>query len=140
VPVTIRRFQSGDFDGVDALWIACFPDDPPHNRAAVAIPQKLAFQPDLFWVAEDEARIVGSIMAGYDGHRGWLYSVAVLPGAQRGGLGSRLVRTAEEALQALGCIKINLQVRDTNEAVAAFYARLGYAQEPRISMGRRLTP
>lgn len=140
MPVTIRRFQPGDFDGIDALWIACFPDDPPHNRAAVAIPQKLAFQPDLFWIAEDEGTILGSIMAGYDGHRGWLYSVAVLPGAQRGGLGRRLVRTAEQALQALGCSKVNLQVRDTNEAVAAFYARLGYAPEPRISMGRRLLP
>lgn len=138
MPVTVRRFQPGDFDGVDALWTVCFPDDPSYNRAAVAIPQKLAVQPDLFWVAEDEGGIVGSIMAGYDGHRGWLYSVAVLPGAQRGGLGSRLVRTAEQALQALGCTKVNLQVRDTNKAVAAFYARLGYAQEPRISMGRRL--
>jgi len=138
VPIAIRRFDPGDFAGVDALWTACFPDDPPHNRAAVAIPQKLAFQPELFWVAETDGRIVGSILAGYDGHRGWLYSVAVLPGEQRHGLGTRLVRAAEAALQALGCSKVNLQVRDTNQAVARFYARLGYAEEPRISMGRRL--
>ncbi len=134
----IRRFELGDFAGVETLWDACFPDDPPHNRAAVAIPQKLAFQPELFWVAVAGEQVVGSIMAGYDGHRGWLYSVAVLPGEQRHGLGTRLVRTAEAALTALGCSKVNLQVRDTNHAVAAFYASLGYAEEPRISMGRRL--
>ena len=138
MPIAIRRFDPGDFTGVEALWNACFPDDPPHNRAAVAIPQKLAFQPELFWVALLDDRVVGSIMAGYDGHRGWLYSVAVLPGEQRHGLGTQLVRTAEAALQALGCSKVNLQVRDTNHAVASFYARLGYAEEPRISMGRRL--
>lgn len=134
----IRRFDLGDFAGVEALWDACFPDEPPHNRAAVAIPQKLAFQPELFWVAMAGEQVVGSIMAGYDGHRGWLYSVAVLPGEQRHGLGTRLVRTAEAALTELGCTKVNLQVRDTNHAVAAFYARLGYAEEPRVSMGRRL--
>ncbi|WP_017669864.1 GNAT family acetyltransferase [Blastomonas sp. AAP53] len=138
MPITIRRFDPRNFSGVEALWDACFPDDPPHNHARVAIPQKLAFQPELFWVALLGEQVVGTIMAGYDGHRGWLYSVAVLPGEQRHGLGTRLVRTAEAALRALGCAKVNLQVRDTNEAVAAFYARLGYAEEPRISMGRRL--
>jgi ribosomal protein S18 acetylase RimI-like enzyme len=138
VPVNIRRFESRDFVSVEALWNACFPDDPPHNRAQLAIPQKLAFQPELFWVAIDGERVIGSIMAGYDGHRGWLYSVAVLPNGQKQGVGSRLVRTAEDALRALGCTKVNLQVRDTNKAVAAFYAGLGYAEEPRISIGRRL--
>jgi ribosomal protein S18 acetylase RimI-like enzyme len=138
LPVTVRRFDPRDFAGVEALWNACFPDDPPHNRATVAIPQKLAFQPELFWVAVEDERVAGSIMAGYDGHRGWLYAVAVLPGAQRHKLGTRLVRTAEDALRALGCTKVNLQVRDTNAAVSAFYAGLGYTEEPRISMGRRL--
>ncbi|MDM7956445.1 GNAT family acetyltransferase [Blastomonas sp.] len=136
--MTIRRFDLRDFAGVEALWNACFPDDPPHSRAQVAIPQKLAFQPELFWVAIGGERVIGSIMAGYDGHRGWLYSVAVLPGEQGHGLGARLVRTAEDALRALGCTKVNLQVRDTNKAVAGFYAGLGYAEEPRISMGRWL--
>jgi predicted N-acetyltransferase YhbS len=130
VPVTIRRFQLADFDGVDALWTACFPDDPPHNRAAVAIPQKLAFQPDLFWVAEDEARIVGSIMAGYDGHRGWLYSVAVLPVAQRGGLGSRLVRTAEQALQALGAARSTCRCATPTKRWRPFMRGLAMRRSP----------
>lgn len=138
MPVTIRQFGLQDFAGVEALWDACFPGDPPHNHAQVAIPQKLAFQPDLFWVAIADDRVIGSIMAGYDGHRGWLYAVAVLPGEQRQSVGTRLVRAAEDALRSLGCTKINLQVRDTNKAVAAFYVGLGYCEEPRISMGRRL--
>lgn len=140
MPVTIRRFDPRDFAGVEALWNRCFPDDPPRNRASVAIPQKLAVQPELFWVAIKSDIIVGSIMAGYDGHRGWLYAVAVLPGDQRNGNGAQLVRTAEDSLRALGCTKINLQIRDTNAPVVRFYEQLGYITEPRISMGRRLDP
>ncbi|WP_373487170.1 GNAT family acetyltransferase [Blastomonas sp.] len=136
--VTIRQFEPRDFSGVDHVWSTCFPDDPPNNCAAIAIPQKLAFQPELFWVAVDDERVVGSIMAGYDGHRGWLYAVAVLPTVQRHDIGTQLVRTAEDALRELGCTKVNLQVRDTKKAVAAFYSRLGYTKEPRVSMGRRL--
>lgn len=136
--VTVRPFEPRDFGGVETLWDTCFPDDPPYNHAKVAIPQKLAYQPEFFWVALEEERVIGSIMAGYDGHRGWLYAVAVSPRHQRHGVGSRLVKTAEDALRAAGCTKINLQVRDTNTPVASFYAGLGYAHEPRISMGRRL--
>lgn len=119
------------------MWETVFPDDPPRNRAEVAIPAKLAVD-ELFWVALEDGAVIGSIMAGYDGHRGWLYAVAVDPGHRRGGLGSALVRHAETALETLGCGKVNLQVRATNAAVAAFYERLGYAVEERISMGRRL--
>jgi len=77
-------------------------------------------------------------MAGYDGHRGWLYSVAVREKNRRSGAGTALVRQAEQALHALGCGKVNLQVRTTNDAVVRFYERLGYAVEDRISLGRRL--
>jgi ribosomal protein S18 acetylase RimI-like enzyme len=79
-------------------------------------------------------------MAGYDGHRGWLYSVAVRRDSKRAGIGRALIRHAEEALQALGCAKVNLQVRATNAEVVQFYERLGYAAEDRISLGRRLSP
>jgi ribosomal protein S18 acetylase RimI-like enzyme len=77
-------------------------------------------------------------MAGYDGHRGWLYAIAVHPECRRTGLGSLLVRHAERALASIGCMKINLQLLATNEATAAFYRSLGYAVEPRISMGKVL--
>lgn len=128
-------YQPACFDGVRALWEKVFPDDPPRNRAGVAIPAKLAVD-ELLWVALEGDAVIGSIMAGYDGHRGWLYAVAVSPDHRRGGIGTELVRHAETALAALGCAKVNLQVRATNAAVVRFYERLGYAVEERISMGK----
>ena len=77
-------------------------------------------------------------MAGYDGYRGWLYSVAVAPTKRHRGLGSSVVHHAEKALAALGCMKINLQLLATNEATAAFYKSVGYSVEPRLSMGKVL--
>ncbi len=134
----VERYRSDHFDGVSALWEEAFPDDPPHNRAEFSIPAKLALQPDLLLVAVDRGEVVGTAMAGYDGHRGWLYSVAVRLSHRRAGIGTLLVREAERRLARLGCIKLNLQVRAENAAVAAFYRKLGYEVEERVSMGRRL--
>ncbi len=77
-------------------------------------------------------------MAGYDGHRGWLYAVAVLLEYRRTGTGSSLIDHAVRCLQEIGCIKVNLQIRSTNEEVAAFYESLGFAREDRLSMGMRI--
>jgi len=79
---------------------------------------------------------VGTVMAGYDGHRGWIYSVAVAPQHRRKGIGSRLMSVAEEALIERGCVKINLQILEGNEAVTAFYSSLGFSVEKRVSMGK----
>lgn len=138
--VSIAPYSDEHFTGVDTLWREVFPDDPPRNRAAVAIPEKLAVQAELFLVAQDTGQVVGTAMAGYDGHRGWLYAVAVKPRFQRRGIGSLLIREAERRLVGLGCGKINLQIRAGNEAVAAFYRRNGYAIEDRVSMGKRVRP
>jgi ribosomal protein S18 acetylase RimI-like enzyme len=134
----VRTFRPEDGPEVAELWGEVFPDDPPHNAAAVAIPRKLAVQPELFFVAEEQSRVAGTIMAGYDGHRGWLYAVAVSPRLRRLGIGTALVRHAESALAALGCLKVNLQVRASNAGVVAFYRKLGFAVEERVSMGKRL--
>jgi ribosomal protein S18 acetylase RimI-like enzyme len=134
----VSSYRPENFDGVKALWQEAFPDDPPWNKAEVAIPAKLAVQPELFLVALEGDRVIGSIMAGYDGHRGWLYAVAVLDSRRRLGVGTALVRGAEERQHAMGCGKINLQVRSSNAAVVGFYDRLGYEIEPRTSMGKRL--
>ena len=139
IPATIESYRSEHFDGVRALWQEAFPDDPPRNRAEVAIPAKLAVQPELLLVALDDRQVVGTAMAGYDGHRGWLYSVAVRRSHRRSGIGRLLVREAEHRLAQLGCGKVNLQVRAENAAIAAFYRGLGYEVEERISMGKRLT-
>lgn len=134
----IRTYRDADFLGVDAPWKEAFPNDPPWNLAANAVPAKISFQPDLFFVAVNDGIVEGSAMAGYDGHRGWLYAVAVSQSQRRSGLGTQLVRKAEKALRSLGCSKINLQVRSTNAAVVKFYEHLGYQIEDRVSLGRRV--
>jgi ribosomal protein S18 acetylase RimI-like enzyme len=136
--ITIEAYRDAHFEGVRALWLEAFPDDPPHNRAEGAIPAKLACQPELLLVALDGGGVIGTAMAGYDGHRGWLYSVAVHAAHRRAGVGTLLVEEAERRLAGLGCCKVNLQIRAENAAVAAFYRGLGYAVEERISMGKRL--
>ena len=136
----IVTYSSEHFDGVDRLWREAFPGDPPWNRADVAIRAKLAVQPDLLLVALDGDVVVGTTMAGYDGHRGWLYTVAVRLTHRRAGMGGKLIAEAERRLAALGCTKINLQVRSTNAEAVSFYAGLGYAVEERVSLGKRLHP
>jgi ribosomal protein S18 acetylase RimI-like enzyme len=120
------------------LWETAFGYETAHNTPSLVIDKKLAVADGLFFVALVHDVVVGTVMAGYDGHRGWLYSVAVDPAQRRQGLGARLVRHAEQALTARGCLKINLQIVSSNDSVKGFYASLGYAVEPRISMGKKL--
>ena len=137
----IVPYRPTHFDEVDALWQLCFPEDPPLNRAASAIPAKQAVGDDLFFVAEmGDGHTVGTAMAGYDGHRGWLYAIAVHPNFRSRGVGSALVAQACNPLAERGCMKVNLQVRAGNEPVARFYEKLAFIREPRISMGRTLQP
>ena len=123
---------------VIALWEKVFGYGTAHNRPGLAIDRKLAVRDGLFFVATRRNVLVGTILAGYDGHRGWLYSVAVDPAHRMSGIGTALVLHAERALAARGCMKINLQILACNEPVVAFYRTLGYAVEPRISMGKRI--
>jgi ribosomal protein S18 acetylase RimI-like enzyme len=136
--IEISPYRSEHFEGVETLWNEAFPNDKPWNAAVVAIPEKISFQPDLMLVALQSDEVVGSIMAGYEGHRGWLSRVAVLKSHQNGGIGQALISAAEERLAALGCLKINLQVVESNSAVVAFYQRAGYQVEERISMSKLL--
>ena len=119
------------------LWRDVLGYESGHNAPALVIDKKLAVRDGLFFVALDADAVVGTVLAGYDGHRGWLYSVAVHPAHQHQGIGSALVRHAEQALAERGCMKINLQIVEGNESVVAFYAALGYGVEKRVSMGRR---
>lgn len=135
----IRQYDHPDRDQLVDLWRRVFPDDPPRNAPERVIESKLRVQPELLLVAEGGSRVVGAVMAGYDGFRGWIYHLGVLPEHQRRGVGTMLVRTAEERLLGLGCVKVNLQIRSSNAAVAEFYRSLGYAAEDRLSM-RRLLP
>ena len=138
--VEVITYRDTHLMGVRALWKEAFPDDAPRNWADVAIPAKLLIQPELLIVAVENNMVIGSMMAGYDGHRGWLNSVAVLKSRRRRGVGSALVFEAEKRLRSLGCMKINLQIRMSNTAVAEFYRRLGYRVEERMSMGKQIEP
>ena len=124
------------------VWRASFGYDTAHNEPGLVIDKKLAMHDSLFFVAvaagEVVGDVVGTVMAGYDGHRGWLYSVAVSPVHRKLGAGRQLVAHAERALASRGCLKINLQLLQSNAAVAAFYKSLGYAVEPRVNMGKLL--
>ncbi|TDA43983.1 GNAT family acetyltransferase [Burkholderia pyrrocinia] len=141
--VAIRPFERADTDAVLAVWRDAFPQydeagAPPHRDPLRSIELKLATQPELFFVATSGARIVGTLMAGFDGHRGWLYSFGVANDARRLGVGRALFAHAESALAARGCMKINLPVLPGNDDACRFYAALGYRVEERISFGKTL--
>ncbi len=134
---TIRPFVEADEEHVVALWHATglvVPWNDPHRDIA----RKLTTQPELFLVAERSGQLLGTVMAGYDGHRGWVNYLAVTQAAQGGGLGRRLMEAVEEALAGRGCAKVNLQVRAGNAAAMAFYEALGYRRDAVVSYGKRL--
>ncbi len=134
----IRPFLESDTEAVAALWRRVYPRAPAWNVPEEDIQRKLAVQRELFLVAALDAEIVGTAMAGYDGHRGCIYYLVVSPDHRRQGIGMALMERVEEELARLGCPKLNLQVQASNEKVVAFYKRLGYQVEERISMGKRL--
>ena len=136
--VTIRPYRDADETAVVALWQEVFPNPPSWNVPEHDIMRKLKVQRDLLLVALAGYDLIGSAMAGYDGHRGWVYYVAVRDQHRRKGIGTRLVQAVESALAELGCPKLNLQVRDGNAGAVEFYRKIGYQVEPRISMGKRL--
>jgi ribosomal protein S18 acetylase RimI-like enzyme len=135
--LVIRRFQPTDTDAVVDLWQQCGLTRP-WNDPYQDIELKMAFQPELFFVGTLDGRVIASVMAGYEGHRGWIQYLGVSPDHQRQGIGSRIMVAAEHALRELGCVKINLQVRETNRAVIAFYEKLGFSDDHVLSMGKRL--
>ncbi|MEH7829182.1 GNAT family acetyltransferase [Gemmobacter denitrificans] len=133
IPYTANYFQA-----LNALWQQAFPNDAEWNRADFAIPEKTRFQPDLLLVAIDGASVVGSVMAGYDGHRGWISRIAVLKSSRKQGIGKLLLEDAERRLVGMGCVKVNLQVVEANASVVEFYRACGYDIEPRISLSKIL--
>lgn len=133
----IRPFEDADEAAVVALWQRAGLTRPC-NDPAKDIRRKRAEQPELFGVLTEQGEIIGTVMAGYEGHRGWINYLAVDPSRRQQGLGRRLMDWSEARLRERGCPKINLQVRQGNEAVLAFYAALGYADDNVVSLGKRL--
>lgn len=135
----LRPFRKEDHDAVVTLWREVFPNAPARNDPSRAIAAKLEVQPELFLVAVVDGRIAGTVMAGFDGHRGWVHLVAVDSRHRRRGVGAALMRHAETLLDEMGCPKLNLQVRATTPEAVAFYESLGFQVEERISMGKVLS-
>jgi ribosomal protein S18 acetylase RimI-like enzyme len=133
----IRAFQPNDEAAVVALWQECGltrPWNDPHADIA----RKRTEQPELFLVGTVGNELVATAMVGFDGHRGWVYYLAVSPRHRRRSCGRSLMREAERLLIERGCPKLNLLVRSSNAEVIEFYRRLGYTQDDVVSLGRRL--
>ena len=133
----IRPFVEDDQDRVVELWQRCGLLRP-WNDPQKDIARKLKVQRELFLVGEIDGRVVAAMMVGYEGHRGWVNYLAVDPERRRLGLGREMMAEAESRLKALGCPKIQLQVRRDNAEAIAFYRRLGYAEDAVVNMGKRL--
>ena len=132
----IRPFQEGDEEALVSLWNMC-KLTVPWNNPYKDIARKLKVQAELFLVGYLEDKLIASVMAGYDGHRGGINYFAVHPDFQSGGYGKQLMDHVENGLRELGCPKINLQIREGNDKVFSYYQKLGFVEEKRINMGKR---
>ncbi len=135
--LVIRPYRPSDEAAVINVWAECGLLHP-ENNPKLDIERKMRVNPELFLVGEIGEQIVATCMVGYEGHRGWINYLGVLPSFQRQGIASQIMLEAESRLRALGCPKINLQVRGTNAKVVQFYESLGYANNQCIGMGKRL--
>ncbi|SUH07964.1 putative acetyltransferase [Salmonella enterica subsp. enterica] len=133
----IRVFRQEDFEEVITLWERC---DllRPWNDPEMDIERKVNHDVSLFLVAEVSGEVVGTVMGGYDGHRGSAYYLGVHPEFRGRGIANALLNRLEKKLIARGCPKIQIMVRDDNDVVLGMYERLGYEHSDALSLGKRL--
>ena len=133
----IQLFSIENEQAVIAIWQKC---DlvRPWNNPHLDIQRKLKVSPELFLVGTMGVKIIATAMGGYEGHRGWVNYLAVDPAFRKKGFGRQLMAEIEKRLLALGCPKINLQVRTDNTSALEFYSRIGYKDDNVISLGKRL--
>ena len=137
--ISIRPFQLADEPAVTALWEECKltrPWNDPHKDIA----RKLAVQAELFLVGVVDGSVMASVMAGYEGHRGWVNYLAVAPRFRGQGHARALMKHVEALLLERGCPKVSLLVRTSNREAFEFYRHLGYVQDEAVSLGKRLIP
>lgn len=144
----VAEMTDADATAVVGLWHACGLTRP-WNDPATDLANAVATATSTVLVArladggetgDDGTRgqVAGTVMAGYDGHRGWLYYLAVDPAVQGRGIGRSLVVAAEAWLAAQGAGKVQLMVRTSNTSVLGFYDSLGYSDQECVVLGRRL--
>ena len=139
--ITFRPFDESDSDKVIALWEKAGllrPWNNPNKDIARKLQEMAVNSYSWFWVAEQNGVIIATAMAGYDGHRGSVNYLGVDPDVQQSGVGRLIMQRIEADLIAAGCPKLNLQVRDDNIDVLAFYDRLDYQRDATISLSKRL--
>ena len=135
--IEIRPYKLSDEISVVQLWAYCCLVIP-WNNSQRDIHRKLEVQPEMFLVGCLADEIIATVMAGYEGHRGWINYLAVHPNHQQRGIGKRVVNEAEIRFRAAGCPKVNLQVRSTNSKVIEFYRKIGYKIDDVVSLGKHL--
>jgi len=133
----IRSYQPSDERAVIELWHECGLV-VPQNDPKKDIEKKVEFQPQWFLVGTVDGKVIATAMVGYDGHRGWINYLGVSPHFRRRGFGQRMMKKAEIVLKEVGCQKINVQIRKTNESAIFFYESCGYSDDEVFSMGKRL--
>ena len=136
--ISIRPYRSEDQQDLIELWEEVFPGAPPHNNPARDLRTQREVPPELFLVAVQDERIIGTVMAGCVDGQGWVYYLGVAPEMRRQGIGSRLMKKVEASLAWQGCSEIHLQIWANQDQVQAFYETLGYRAEGRSSMGKKL--
>ena len=133
----VERATSADAAAVIALWQACRLTRP-WNDPATDYARAMAGAHSTVLVMRAGASIAASVMVGEDGHRGWVYYLAVAPDRRRAGLGARMMAAAESWLRTRGVPKIQLMVREGNDEGLAFYEALGLERQPVVKLGRFL--
>ncbi len=133
----IRTYEPEDELQVIGLWMECNLI-APWNNPKRDIERKLNDSPELFFVGEADSKIITSCMAGYDGHRGWIYYLAVKQNLRRHGVASKIMKHAEQELRRIGCPKIDLMVRKSNEEVISFYHKIGYKDDSVVILSKRI--
>ena len=133
----IRAMNDGDIEAVVALWRACGLTRPWNDPCADIALACSAGNTSTILLAFEGERLMATVMVGFDGHRGWVYYLAVTPDAQRTGIGRRMMQEAEKWLVARNAPKIQLMVREDNDAVSAFYRAIGYEVQPVTTIGKR---
>jgi len=133
----IRAFQMADYEAVIALW-GNAGLLPSRSDEWAEIAKKLERDPELFLIGLESGLVVGAVLGGYDGRRGWIYHLAVSPEQQAKGFGVLLLEELESRLRQKGCLKVNLLIETDNAGVQAFYRRRGYECDQLVFMEKWL--